>query len=86
MDNDNTQRATIVGGPIEMSGYDYLLLTRDHIATLPDGTTVGIPAGSKLVRVYTAASGPDIKYEQGTAQLAPRSIDEFLEEVNKNGV
>lgn len=43
-------RATVVGGPIEMRDYDYLQLAQTHTAVCPDGSTLDMPPGTKLVR------------------------------------
>lgn len=57
---------TIPGGPIEMSGYDHFGLVVDHLAVLPDGRTMHIPAGTKLI-MDKGGGGPGIRYENGAA-------------------
>lgn len=62
-----SKTATIVGGPIEMRDYEYLVLAVDHDAVMPDGTTVRVPAGTKL---YTLSQCGVVHQRGGTANKA----------------
>ncbi len=68
--------AEIVGGPIELQGYEFLTLAVNHTAILPNGKTMQIPAGTKLI-MNDSVGGTGIKYEGGTASkaVAPISIE-----------
>lgn len=64
-------RANVVGGPIEMRDYDHLNLALRHTAVLPDGTTIDIPPGTKLIPHY-GGGGPGVTYQTGIASKANR--------------
>lgn len=66
MNEAELPRADIVGGPIEMSGYDYFYLVVDHTAVFPDGRMTQVPAGTKLI-MNTGGGGTGIRYDNGTA-------------------
>lgn len=59
----------IKGGPIELSGYDTLDLPVDHLAILPDGGTVRLPAGTKLVMHNTAPGITGARYSGKATKL-----------------
>lgn len=63
--NDKRAEADVVSGPIEMRGYDALTLAVEHLAVLPDGRTLQIPAGTKLIMI--TGGGVGIRYATGTA-------------------
>jgi hypothetical protein len=60
----------IVQGPIEMRDYDEITLVVDHFAVLPDGRTLDVPAGTKLI-MANGGGGLGLKYEKGSATKAP---------------
>ncbi|WP_437309952.1 hypothetical protein [Sorangium sp. So ce388] len=62
--------ARIVGGPIEMRGYDHMRLAVDHDAVLPDGSTVRLPAGSLL---YMLVPGGHVEQFGGLASKNERT-------------
>ncbi len=61
--SDRMSIPATLDGPFEMSGYDHLELAQNHLAELPDGTTVPLPPGTKLHRI--GCSGPLLTMKTG---------------------
>lgn len=49
MSSNDKNEATIVGGPIQIRGYDHLRLEVDHTVVMPNGSTMQLPTGTLLI-------------------------------------
>lgn len=61
----------VLYGPIQARDYDTITLVVEHEAFLPDGTSMTIPAGTKLVMTCrSGGGGPTVEYEGGCIEKA----------------
>jgi len=61
----------VLYGPIQARGYDDITLVVEHEAFFPDGTSMKIPAGTKLVMTCLAGGGgPTVEYRGGCVERA----------------
>lgn len=61
-------QGTVVGGPIEMRDYDYIVLAQPHQLIMPDDTSDPIvPAGTRLVMLRSEPGSLGLTYESGAA-------------------
>ena len=63
----------VLCGPIQARGYSDIQLLVDHVAFLPDGVELKIPAGTKLVmtcRMAEGDGGDTVLYNDATVESA----------------
>lgn len=72
----NSNERGVLTGPVELRDYEFITLCEEHEAVLPNGATLRLPAGTKLVLLARGGGGGiGLRFETGsvTSRQAPET-------------